>query len=178
MMVIIIAAAVTVSLLQLFLCCTGFSLVFSLLRDNIVNFIHGLSSRAGLDIDDKAIEEFIVGQTTKSLGYVLKIINHISKELIFFVFAFVLNMHFFRTNAISHAFISEQSSLLGLYVSICIIRFKRFYSYFRKVMVGQFFISLINTPGFAYLHCFHWFTPQSHPALYCIFMRLIPVMAI
>jgi predicted PurR-regulated permease PerM len=27
----------------------------------------------------------------------------------------------------------------------CAIRFKRFYCYFRKVMVGQFFISLINT---------------------------------
>jgi len=147
LLVIIIAGAVTVFVIAIIpLFARDFPLYFSLLRDNIVNFIHALSNRAGLDIDDKAIEEFIVGQSSKSLGYVLKIINHISKELIFFVFAFVLNMLLFlERNAISHAFNAQQLSLLAYMYQFCAIRFKRFYGYFRKVMVGQFFISLINT---------------------------------
>ena len=144
LIVVAVVAIFVIAIIPLF--ARDFPSYFSLIRDNMIQFIHGLSMRAGLDVDNKAIENLIVGQSSKSLGYVLKIINNISKELVFFIFAFVLNMLLFlERKSIAHVFNAQQSSLLAYMYQFCAIRFKRFYCYFRKVMVGQFFISLINT---------------------------------
>jgi len=147
LMVVIIVAAVAIFVIIISpLFARDFPLYFSLLHDKTISFINTVSSRFDITIDSKAIEDAVVSESTKSLGFALKMINHISKELIFFVFAFVLNMLLYlERKAISHAFNDRQSSLLAYMFQFCAIRFKRFYGYFRKVMIGQFFISLINT---------------------------------
>ena len=89
LMVVIIVAAVAIFVIIISpLFARDFPLYFSLLHDNTMSFINMVSNRFDITIDSKAIGDAVVSESTKSLGFVLKMINHISKELIFFIFAF------------------------------------------------------------------------------------------
>jgi predicted PurR-regulated permease PerM len=121
-------------------------LYFSLIRDNALQFVHTMAARFDIGIDDSAIKTFIVSHGSTSFGIAVKMVNGVSKEIVYFLFAFVLNvLLFLEKGAIGRVFKVRESSLLEYLYTFCSMRFKRFYLYFRKVMVGQFFISLINT---------------------------------
>jgi predicted PurR-regulated permease PerM len=121
-------------------------LYFSLIREDSWKFIHSLTVRLDIGIDDAAIKETIFSQSAKSFGIAVKLFNTLSKEIIYVLFAFILNMLLFLEKGVVHrVFFTEEGSLTAFLYRFCAARFGRFYRYFRKVMVGQFFISLINT---------------------------------
>jgi predicted PurR-regulated permease PerM len=121
-------------------------LYFTLIREDSMRFIHAMAIRFDISIDDTAIKEVIFSQSAKSFGIAVKIFNALSKELIYILFAFILNMLLFlEKGVVSRVFFTRENSLTAFLYRFCSARFGRFYRYFRKVMVGQFFISLINT---------------------------------
>jgi predicted PurR-regulated permease PerM len=119
---------------------------FALVRDNSIGFIHVMSVKFGFAVDEQAIKAFIVSQSAKSFSIAVKVLNGISKELALLLFAFILNLLLFLENgAVAKIFAGKDKTMLIYLYDFCALRVKRFYGYFRKVMVGQFFISLINT---------------------------------
>jgi Predicted permease len=119
---------------------------FSLVRENGMAFISTLATRYDLEIDVASAKDVIFSETGKSLGYALKLFNNVSKEIVYFLFAFVLNLLcFVEKKAIVKVFTSKENSLLAYVYDFCMVRLKRLYGYFKQVMIGQFFISLINT---------------------------------
>jgi predicted PurR-regulated permease PerM len=121
-------------------------LYFSLIREDSLQFIHSLAMRFDIGIDDEAIKDVIFAQSAKSLGIAVKIVNTLSKEVIYVLFAFILNMLLFLEKGVVHrVFFTHDASMTAFLYRFCSARFNRFYRYFRKVMVGQFFISIINT---------------------------------
>jgi predicted PurR-regulated permease PerM len=121
-------------------------LYFALVREDSLRFIHTMARRFDIGIDDAAIKEVIFAQSAKSLGIAVKIVNTLSKEVIYILFAFILNLLLYLEKGVVHrVFLTHESSLTAYLYRFCSMRFSRFYRYFRKVMVGQFFISIINT---------------------------------
>jgi predicted PurR-regulated permease PerM len=119
---------------------------FALIRENVVNFVNFLSLKYAFQIDTSSIKEMIFAESSKTLGYIVKVLNNISKEVVYFLFAFVLNLILFlEKSVIARVFTVNESSLLSYLYSFHSVRLKRFYGYFRQVMIGQLFISLINT---------------------------------
>ncbi len=121
-------------------------LYFSLIRDDSLRFLHTLAKRFDIGIDDTALKGYIFSQSSKSLGIAVKMFNSISKEIIYVLFAFILNLLLFLDKGIVSRILPKDETSLSTYMYLfCSKRFRRFYGYFRKVMVGQFFISLVNT---------------------------------
>jgi predicted PurR-regulated permease PerM len=119
---------------------------FVLIRENIINFVNFLSANVGLRVDTGSLKDLIFSEGSKSLGYTVKVLDNISKEAIYFLFAFVLNILLFtEKQSIARVFTAHETSLLSYLYSFHAVRLKRFYGYFKKVMIGQLFISLINT---------------------------------
>lgn len=119
---------------------------FSLVREKGISFLSTCASQYNLQIDVAAVKDMLYSETGKTLGYALKVFNNVSKEVVYFLFAFVLNLLcFLEKPAIVKVFTSKQSSLLTYLFDFCLLRLERFYFYFKRVMIGQFFIALINT---------------------------------
>ncbi len=121
-------------------------LYFNLIREDSLRFIHALAVRFDIGIEDAAIKDVLFTQSAKSIGIAVKLVNTLSKEIIYVLFAFILNLLLYLEKGVVHrVFFTHESSLTAFLYRFCSARFSRFYRYFRKVMVGQFFISLINT---------------------------------
>jgi predicted PurR-regulated permease PerM len=119
---------------------------FSLVREKGPAFLSALAASYGLTPDVASVKEMLFSGTGKSLGYALKIFNNVSKEVVYILFAFVLNLLFYlEKKAIVKVFALKENTLLFYLYDFCVLRLKRLYGYFKQVMIGQFFISLINT---------------------------------
>ncbi len=105
-----------------------------------------LSRRYNLTIDVNAIREHLLGSADYSLKNLMTMGNHFTKGIIYFVFALVLSFLLIHEQKhIDAVFLRRKESLLSYLYLFVQSYFRRFYKFFKQVMLGQVAISLINT---------------------------------
>lgn len=108
----------------------------------IMNF----SNEFNLNLDLITIKEQVITHASNSFGHILNIFNNITKGIVWFIFALLLNFLLFTEGKrIDAVFTSKENTLLSYLYIFITERINRFYMYLKKVMLGQIFISLINT---------------------------------
>lgn len=150
---------------------------FELIWKDVATFIQTLSQKYQIPINLNGIQAGIFSESTQSFGHVIRIFNNVTKNVVYFIFALVLNfLLFHEKERIKEVFTSNQDGILAYLYQFVLLRIQRFYLYFRKVMGGQVIISLINLSITAvviyFLHLPHKIT------LLCLifFFGLLPVI--
>lgn len=105
-----------------------------------------LSQRYNLPIDITVVRDHLLGSADYSIKSLMKMGNHFTKGLIYFIFALVLSFLLIHEQKhIDEVFLRRKESLLS-YLYIFVKGYlHRFYIFFKQVMLGQVAISLINT---------------------------------
>lgn len=140
LMIITVAVFISIKVMPAFFKdITGY---YALLDHDIARF----SSTYGVTIDLPSLKEKLLELSSNSIGNIVKIFNGVSKGLIYIIFTLALNLLLFlESNRIKTVLTNQPNSLLTFLFYFILLRIKRFYRYFRKVMGGQVIISLINT---------------------------------
>ncbi len=139
--------------------------------------ILSISDRYNLHLDLLFIREKLFEEFSKSFGHLVKIFNHITKGIVYFVFALILNFLLHTEYAkIKAVFTANEGSLLSYIYLFITTRICRFYMYFKKVMLGQILISLINT-GITTILIYILDLPYKPTLIFFVFLfGLIPVV--
>jgi len=116
------------------------------IQEDTIRFLAYISNRFGVEIDIGIIKQMLVTEGSKSFSKVLHFVNVVSKGTVYFVFAVVLtHLVFLEREKIRSTFTKAPHSLMSYLFYFIVGKAQVFYGYFKKVMTGQFFISLINT---------------------------------
>ncbi len=125
---------------------TDLARYWTAIQRDTLRFLAGISARYGIVIDIAIIKNYAVSESSDIFSKTLGILNVVSKGMVYFIFAAVLNLlMFLEGDRISATFTRTQDSLMSYVFIFVVNRTHTFFGYFRKVMMGQLFISLINT---------------------------------
>lgn len=118
---------------------------FDLIWKDIQFYIFKLSTQFNIPLDITVLTDNALSEGTKSVGKVIHLVNNISKMLVYFIFALVLNFLICtEKTVIKNVFTHKPDSILAYQYKFLYSRFNKFYKYFKQVMGGQVIISFIN----------------------------------
>jgi predicted PurR-regulated permease PerM len=116
------------------------------IQDNTVLFLSQVSTQFDIVFDMGIIKKYLLIEGSKSVGKIISVLNIVSKSTLYFLFAITLNLLIFlEKQRIRETFTSAPGSLMSYIFVFVIDRVQVFYNYFKRVMVGQILISMINT---------------------------------
>lgn len=136
-----------------------------------------LSQKYDVTINLNMLRGKFLTEVSRSVGHVIQVFNDVTKSIIYFIFALVLNFLIYQERKeISAVFLRSKGSLLSYLYEFILIRIKRFYMYFRQVMGGQVIISLINVLITAIAISFFHLPHQISLLCLVFFFGLLPVV--
>ena len=123
-----------------------FTRYYELIKVDTLRLGSMINLHTGANIDFSDLRAYVFDEGSGAMAHVIKILNGLSKGVIYFIFALVLNfLLFWEKSRIKSTFTTASDSLLTHLFGFVYLRVTRFYTYFRRVMGGQVIISLINT---------------------------------
>ncbi len=120
----------------------GFPRYYEQIVEEATALLSKLTLHYGFTVDWSAIKDMLYAE----IGYLVKIVNDVSKNIIYFIFAVACNILLYIERKKIHVLfdIPDENLFMHLYHFI-VSRLRCFYKHFKEVMGGQLIISMINT---------------------------------